>query len=123
MTPVCPEEMPVMPPDDFTCQQAVALLVEYVASAMPPETLRAFQAHLRACDECLAFLHTYRATIQATRTLRYEALPGLLQDRVLGFLRRRVTRGGHRPWTVRRRGEKQWVCILCRPGASHQQIS
>lgn len=78
--------------DDLTCQQAIALLVEYVTDALAPETLRAFQEHLRACEDCLAYLNTYRATIRATRTLRYEDVPAALQDRLLSFLRTRVSR-------------------------------
>jgi len=78
--------------DDLTCQQVIALLVEYVTDALVPETLRAFQEHLRACEDCLAYLNTYRATIRATRTLRYGDMPAALQDRLLSFLRTRVTR-------------------------------
>jgi anti-sigma factor RsiW len=78
--------------DDLTCQQVTALLVEYVTDALAPETLRAFQEHLRACEDCLAYLNTYRATIRATRILRYEDMPAALQDRVLGFLHTWVSR-------------------------------
>ena len=69
--------------DDLTCQQVTALLVEYVTDALAPDTWRVFQEHLRACEDCLAYLNTYRATIRATRTLRYEDMPAALQDRVL----------------------------------------
>ena len=78
--------------DDLTCQQVIALLVEYVTDALAPETVQAFQEHLRACEDCLAYLKTYRATIRATHTLRYEDIPTALQDRLLSFLRTRVTR-------------------------------
>ena len=83
----------IPPIDDITCQQVTALLVAYVTDALAPETLRAFQEHLRACEDCLAYLNTYRATIRATRTLRYDDMPAALQDRLLSFLRTRVTRG------------------------------
>ena len=78
--------------DDLTCQQVIALLVEYITDALAPETVRAFQEHLRACEDCLAYLNTYRATIRATHTLRYEDIPTALQDRLLSFLRTWVTR-------------------------------
>ena len=78
--------------DDLTCQQVIAFLVEYVTDALAPETVQAFQKHLHACEDCLAYLNTYRATIRATRTLRYEDIPTALQDRVLGFLHTRVSR-------------------------------
>ena len=78
--------------DDLTCQQVTALLVEYVTDALAPKTLRAFQEHLRACEDCFAYLNTYRATIRATRTLRYDDIPTALQDRLLSFLHTRVSR-------------------------------
>ena len=78
--------------DDLTCQQVTALLVEYVTEALPPLTLQALQEHLRICEDCCAYLNTYRATIQATRTVRYDDMPAVLQDRLLRFLRTRVNR-------------------------------
>jgi hypothetical protein len=80
------------PDDNLTCQQVIALLVEYVTDALAPETLRAFQEHLRACEDCLAYLNTYRATLRATHTWRYEDIPTALQDRLLNFLRTQVSR-------------------------------
>ena len=76
--------------DDLTCQQVTALLVEYITEALAPQTLRALQEHLRTCEDCVAYLNTYRATIRATRTLRYDDIPAALQDRLLSFLRTRV---------------------------------
>ena len=78
--------------DDLTCQQVTALLVEYVNDTLVPETWRVFQEHLCDCVDCLAYLHTYRATIQALSTVRYEDMPTALQDRLLSFLHTRLTR-------------------------------
>ena len=78
--------------DDLTCQQVTALLVEYVHDALAPEAMRAFQEHLRDCADCLAYLRTYRATIRALGTVRYEDMPAALQDRLLSFLHTRLTR-------------------------------
>ena len=72
--------------DDLTCQQVTALLVEYVNDTLTPEIVRAFQEHLRDCADCLAYLRTYHAAIRALGTVRYEALPAALQDRLLSFL-------------------------------------
>ena len=76
--------------DHLTCQQATALLAEYVNDTLAPETLRAFQKHVHDCADCLAYLQTYRATLRALGTLRYEDIPALLQDRLLSFLHTRV---------------------------------
>ena len=78
--------------DDLTCQQATALLVEYVNDTLAPETRRAFQEHLRDCADCLAYLRTYRATIRALGTVRYEDISAALEDRLLSFLQTRLTR-------------------------------
>jgi hypothetical protein len=78
--------------DDLTCQQVTALLVEYVSDALAPETMGAFHEHLRDCADCLAYLRTYRATIRALGTVRYEDMPAALQERLLSFLQTRLTR-------------------------------
>ena len=79
-------------PDDLTCQQVTALLVEYVTDTLGPETIRAFQEHVRDCADCLAYLRTYRATIRALGTVRYEDMPAALQDRLLSFLQTQLQR-------------------------------
>ena len=78
--------------DALTCQQATALLVEYVNDTLAPEVMRAFQEHLRDCADCRAYLRTYSATIRALGTVRYEDIPAALQDRLLSFLHTRLTR-------------------------------
>ena len=78
--------------DNLACQQVTALLVEYVHDALAPEAMRAFQEHLRDCADCLAYLRTYRATIRALGTVRYEDMPAALQDRLLSFLHTRLPR-------------------------------
>jgi len=78
--------------DNLTCQQVTALLVEYVKDALAPEMLCAFREHLRECADCLAYLRTYRATIRALGTVRYEDIPAGLQDRLLSFLYTRLSR-------------------------------
>ena len=78
-------------PDDLTCQQVTALLVEYVKDALAPEMLCAFREHLRECADCLAYLRMYRATIRALGTVRYEDIPAGLQDRLFSFLYTRLS--------------------------------
>jgi len=54
----------------LTCRQVTALLVDYLAADMDSLTRTAFEAHLRHCQVCTAFLATYRETIRATRGAR-----------------------------------------------------
>ena len=77
--------------DHLTCQQAVALLTAYVDDALAPETWRAFQQHIHDCADCLAYLQTYRSTLRALGTLRYEDIPAVLQERLLSFLHMQLT--------------------------------
>ena len=81
---------PAGPLDARTCQQVTALLVDYVAEALDPATAQALEAHLQGCRDCVAFLNTYRGTIRATRALRYEEMPVVMQEQMLAFLRQKL---------------------------------
>jgi anti-sigma factor RsiW len=73
--------------DAVTCQQVVARLMDYLAGTLDIATALALHTHLRDCQECAAFLHTYQATIRATRALRTEDVPPALQHCVHRLLR------------------------------------
>jgi len=77
----------------ITCEQVTALLLDYVAGALDPTTTLVLEQHLQNCPDCVAFLRTYRESIRFTRTLRYEDIPGELQDLVHVFLRQKITEG------------------------------
>ena len=47
------------PEAELTCRQVTALLVDYMAGDMDTLTRMAFEAHLRYCSACTAFLATY----------------------------------------------------------------
>jgi len=83
-------EQPAGPLDARTCQQVAALLVDYVAEALDPATAQALEEHLQMCRDCVAFLNTYRGTIRATRALRYEEMPVVMQEQMLTFLRQKL---------------------------------
>jgi anti-sigma factor RsiW len=78
------------PATDLTCQQLIALCVDYLTGDLDAVTGAAFELHLRDCPDCLAFLATYRATIRATRSVRYEAIPEQMLARIEQFLRDRI---------------------------------
>ena len=81
-------------PSRVTCEQATALLLDYITGALDPVTTLVLERHLERCIDCVAFLQTYKETIHATRMLRYEAMPGELQNRLLQTLHTRM-RGVH----------------------------
>lgn len=79
-------------PDVDTCRQVAALITDYVSGDLDPATKKAFEAHLRHCRDCVAFLRTYRASVAATRRLTYKALPPALQAKALRVVRKRIAR-------------------------------
>jgi len=76
----------------ITCQAVTSLLVDYLDGELVPEAALSLQRHLRDCPDCVAFLRTYKKTVQATRSLRYEDIPARLRERVRRSLRERIKR-------------------------------
>jgi anti-sigma factor RsiW len=77
----------------ITCEQATALLLDYVAGELDPATTLVLEQHLQNCPDCVAFLRTYRESIRLTRTLCYEDIPGEVQDLVYACPRQKLTGG------------------------------
>jgi hypothetical protein len=51
-----------------TCEQEVAFIARYLSSDLSGNDVLAFERHLAVCRDCAAFLQTYRATIELTRS-------------------------------------------------------
>ncbi|HEY5867491.1 MAG TPA: zf-HC2 domain-containing protein [Candidatus Tectomicrobia bacterium] len=79
-------------PTRVTCEQATALLLDYITGALDPVTTLALERHLERCADCVAFLQTYKETIRAARTLRYADMPGELQNRLVQTLHTKMKR-------------------------------
>lgn len=75
---------------DVTCQQVTGLILDYVTGELDPGATLALKAHLQGCPDCIAFLVTYQQTIQATKSLRYEAIPPAMRKRVRQFLQKKI---------------------------------
>jgi anti-sigma factor RsiW len=50
-----------------SCEEEVTLIGDYVSSSLSPRVAAAFETHMQACPDCVAFLQTYKKTIEATR--------------------------------------------------------
>ena len=50
----------------MTCRDAIALLGDHEAT-LGASAGKELEAHLRDCDECQAYLNTYRRTSELTR--------------------------------------------------------
>ena len=51
-----------------TCKDATNLLLEFMSGELDPETTHEFKMHLEVCPDCVAFLNTYRKTVELTRS-------------------------------------------------------
>lgn len=50
-----------------TCQDATNLILEFLSGELSPESNSEFEKHLQVCPDCVAFLNTYRKTIELTK--------------------------------------------------------
>ena len=72
------------------CAQITALIGDYIAGAIDPDSRLAFEQHLAICPDCVAFLNTYRTMIEAMRSLRFEDIPNEMVDRTEEFLQQKI---------------------------------
>jgi anti-sigma factor RsiW len=59
---------------DIVCQEAVELVTDYLEGALSRGSRRRFEAHLRACPNCAAYLEQIRMTIELTGSVEPEDL-------------------------------------------------
>jgi anti-sigma factor RsiW len=74
----------------LTCAQVTALIRDYLAGELDPDLASTFEEHLRRCPDCVAFLNTYKQTVQSVQSLSYEEVPAEMQRRVRQFLRAKM---------------------------------
>lgn len=75
-------------PDNLGCAECMDLLADYVDGALPQEQAQRLEWHLDSCPPCVAFVKTYKGTVDAARRLRQTILPPELRDRLIAFLQR-----------------------------------
>ncbi|MBI2205135.1 MAG: zf-HC2 domain-containing protein [Candidatus Rokubacteria bacterium] len=80
------------------CQDIVELLDAYLDGALDAADAAALGAHLAGCEDCMAFMKTYRGTVRKSRELSERQLPPELRERLLTFLSGRT-----RPPSLRER--------------------
>ncbi|MBZ5726700.1 MAG: zf-HC2 domain-containing protein [Acidobacteriia bacterium] len=83
-----------------SCQDAVALLSDYVDFELPPAARSEVERHLAGCPGCLGVAEGLRHTIALCRAYEPMALPGPLSDRGRRDLEdawRRMLAGRERP--------------------------
>lgn len=76
-----------MPSDlEATCRDVIDFLMDYLEGELAPARRRAFEEHLAECPSCVAYLATYRSTIELARGAEAPA-PPLAEDVALRFAR------------------------------------
>jgi len=76
------------PSQNIGCQECMDLLADYVDGALPREQAELLEWHIDSCAPCVAFLNTYRGTMDAAKRLRQATLPPELRDKLIAFLQR-----------------------------------
>lgn len=82
---------------DIECRQIAELLGDYLEGALPPNIRELIEFHIEGCGPCVAFLNTYRGTVDAARALRPVDIPPELKSRLLAVLRRQRASQQPRP--------------------------
>jgi anti-sigma factor RsiW len=70
----------------ITCRELVELLIDYVSDELSPEHRAHFESHLLRCPPCVAYVESYRLTIQLSRQLPCAPLPPELAQRLRSAL-------------------------------------
>ena len=72
---------------DIACVSGVELLMEYLEGALPPAVRAQLDAHVAACQRCVAFIESYRETPRLIREATDASLPEDVRQSLTAFLR------------------------------------
>jgi anti-sigma factor RsiW len=74
-------------PSDIGCRQIAELLGDYLDGSLPRHTRDLIDFHIDGCPPCVAFINTYRGTVDAARKLTDVEIPPELKKRLLAVLK------------------------------------
>jgi anti-sigma factor RsiW len=80
--------MLLLRPREIVCRQAVELVTDYLEGTLSRRDRRRFEAHVRGCENCAAYLEQIRATIRATGSIRADDLTPEAQADLVELYRR-----------------------------------
>jgi anti-sigma factor RsiW len=72
----------------LVCQQAVALMADYLDGRLPPGDLERLEGHLAACPHCSEYLAQLRVTIDALGRAEPDSLADEALDDLVALYRR-----------------------------------
>ncbi len=70
----------------MSCRSVVDVLMEFVSDDLAPERHAAVEQRLSDCPSCLAYLESYRLTIELARKFTQQKLPQSLWTRFQAIL-------------------------------------
>jgi anti-sigma factor RsiW len=73
---------------DLVCQQAVELVTDYLEGSLSRRDRRRFEAHLRSCPNCSAYLEQIRTTIALAGAVDVEELTADVKEDLIDLYRR-----------------------------------
>jgi anti-sigma factor RsiW len=76
---------------EIGCPECVELLADYIDGSLPQDQIAQLEWHLDGCPPCVAFVNTYKGTVNAARRLREQPetnLPAELRQKLIAFLKR-----------------------------------
>ena len=78
------------------CREVVEFLMEYLSGELPCDERLAFEEHLEACPECVAYLKTYEEAVKLGKAVLHHPDQGVPdevpEDLVQAILAARKTR-------------------------------
>src|SRR5262245_108038 len=89
-------EVPVQPATGtgaLTCRDVIGLLLDYLEVTLDPDTVAAFERHLRDCAPCRAYLRTYDRSRRLVGEVGQVEMPQELKDRLRELLLDRLRAG------------------------------
>lgn len=72
---------------EIACRECVDLLADYVDGTLPRHEAELLEWHLEGCAPCVAFVNTYRGTVDVARRLRETTMPPELHRKLVAFLK------------------------------------
>ena len=77
----------VSPPGDLACRELVELVTEYLEGGLGAEDRARFEAHIRACDHCSAYLEQMRVTLRVVGRIDPDELKPEVERELLDAFR------------------------------------
>jgi predicted anti-sigma-YlaC factor YlaD len=80
----------------ITCKKATSLISAYVQANLSSQMSLLFEEHLRVCPDCVAFLNTYKKTLELAKSFLAADAPA----ESLARIRNRIIEGRDRQKTT-----------------------